>query len=327
VRGGGGVSRDRYQGHVFSPADLAEAVDLDVDQRKAILYAEARLPEWTHWQVLGLPWNASVEAVRAAYIDQVKVFHPDRYPGKKLGSFRTRLERDFRRVTEARDVLTSETLRGAYVLATAPALERTRLDARRLEDERRSAERRSRLGRHNPLLARAERISELMRHGREMMAAGSFIQAANDFQLVASLDTGNAEASALAAEARKQGVAARVAACLEKGQAAEALQSWQGALAAYRAALEIDGSHLRALILASRAATEVGEVGAARDFAEQAVRVQPRSATAHEALGSALEAAGKRADARKALERAVEIDPRLESAKERLKKLRWSFLG
>jgi curved DNA-binding protein CbpA len=208
------LSLDRYQGHVFNPADLAEEVDLDVAQRKAILHAEAKLPEWSHWQVLGLPWNASIEAVRAAYIEQVKIFHPDRYPGRKLGSYRTRLERVFRRVTEARDVLTSE-----------------------------------------------------------------------------------------------------------------ALQSWPGALAAYRAALEIDPSHSRALILASRAATEVGDVGSARELAEQAVRSQPRSAPAHEALGNALEASGKRADARKALERAVEIDPRLESAKERLKKLRWSFLG
>jgi tetratricopeptide (TPR) repeat protein len=321
------LSLDRYQGHLFNPSDLAEAADLDVDQRKAILFAEAKLGEWTHWQVLGLPWNASVEAVRAAYIDQVKVFHPDRYPNKKLGSYRARLERVFRRVTEARDLLTSEPGRGEYVLATAPALERTRIEARRLEDERRSTERRGRLARHNPLLARAERISELMKHGREMMAAGQFIQAANDFQLVASLDANQAEATALAAEARKQGVASRVAACLEKGQAAEALQSWQAALAAYRAALEIDPSQLRALILASHAATEVGDAGSARELAEQAVRIQPRSALAHQALGYALEASGKRSDARKALERAVEIDPRLDSAKERLKKLRWSFLG
>jgi tetratricopeptide (TPR) repeat protein len=321
------VSGDRYQGHLFNPADLSETVDIDVDRRKAILFAEAMLAEWTHWQVLGLPWNASVEAVRAAYIEQVKIFHPDQYSGQKLGSYRTRLERVFRRVTEARDVLAAEDERAAYVLATAPALERTRIEARRLEDERRSAERRGRLARHNPLLARAGRISDLMKHGRDMMAAGSFNQAANDFLLVTSLDQGNAEAAGLAAEARKKATAARVADCIDKGRAAEALGAWHGALAAYRAALEVEPSSIRALVLASRAAIELGDAGAARDFAEQAIRAQPRSAVAHEALGSALEAAGKRSDAKKALERAVEIDPRLESAKDRLKKLRWSFLG
>jgi tetratricopeptide (TPR) repeat protein len=321
------VSGDRYQGHLFNPADLSETVDIDVDRRKAILFAEAMLAEWTHWQVLGLPWNASVEAVRAAYIEQVKIFHPDQYSGQKLGSYRTRLERVFRRVTEARDVLAAEDERAAYVLATAPALERTRIEARRLEDERRSAERRGRMARHNPLLARAGRISDLMKHGRDMLAAGSFGQAANDFQLVTSLDQGNAEAAGLAAEARKKATAARVAECIDKGRAAEAMGAWQAALAAYRSALEVEPSSIRALVLASRAALELGDVGAARDFAEQAVRAQPRSAVAHEALGAALEAAGKRSDAKKALERAVEIDPRLESAKDRLKKLRWSFLG
>jgi tetratricopeptide (TPR) repeat protein len=122
-------------------------------------------------------------------------------------------------------------------------------------------------------------------------------------------------------------VEGRVSECLEKAQAAEAMGGWQGALAAYRAALEIDPVHLRSLLLASRAALELGDGNAARDLAEQALKVQPRSAVAHEALGSALEAIGKKAEARKALERAVEIDPRLDSAKERLKKLRWSFLG
>lgn len=321
------MSGDRYQGHPFNPADLAEAADLDVDRRKAILYAEAKLPGWSHWDVLGLPWNASVEAVRAAYIAQVKIFHPDQYAGKKLGSFRARLERVFRRVTEARDVLTSEEQRADYVVASAPALERTRIEARKLEEERRTGERRGRLARRNPLLARAERIADLLKHGQEAMAAGAFVQAANDFGLVASLDPGHAEAAGLAAQARKQAAAARVAECLEKGHAAEAMGSWQGALAAYRMALEHDPANARVLVLASRAAVELGDAGVARDLAEQAVRAQPRSARAHEALGAALEAMGKRAEAKKALERAVEIDPRLESAKERLKKLRWSFLG
>ncbi len=320
------MNGDRYQGHSFDPAELAEAVDLDVDRRKAILYAEAKLPEWTHWQVLDLPWNASIEAVRVAYIDKVKVFHPDQYAGRKLGSFRTRLERVFRRVTEARDVLTSAEKRPAYVEATAPALERTKMEARRLEEERRTAERRGRLARHNPLMARAERISGLVQHGREMMAAGNYVQAANDFALAASLDPAQAEAAGLAAEARKKVAAARVADCVEKGHAAEAMGSWPGALAAYRAALEFDPGNARVLIQASRAAMETGDAVAARDLAGQAIKAQPRNAQAHEALGAALDAAGQRAEAKKALERAVEIDPRLESAKERLKKMRWSFL-
>jgi tetratricopeptide (TPR) repeat protein len=327
ARGHVSVSGDRYQGHLFDPADLAEPVDLDPERRKEILFAESRLGSWSHWEALGLAWNAPPEAVKAAYLEQVKVFHPDRYAGKKLGSYRARLEKVFRRVTEARDVLSDEARRREYVRASAPAIEVTRMEARKLEDERRSVERRERLARQNPLLARAGRIADLMKRGKEQLAAGRFSQATGDFQLVASLDPGNAEVPALIAEARKLGAAARVAECLERAGEAETLGQWSHALSAYRLALEADPANFRASVLASRAGLQASDVGAAREYGELAVKLAPRNGAAHEALGLALEAIGKKPEARKELERALELDARLETAKERLKKLRWSFLG
>lgn len=321
------MSVERYRGVVFDPADLAEDVDLDVERRKEILFAEARLGTWTHFDLLGLPWNASTEAARAAYVEKVKIFHPDRYPGQRLGSFQARLEKVFRRLTEARDALADETRRAAYARATAPALELAAMAVRTLEDEKRSGERRARLARQNPLLARAGRIAEFMKRGREGMAAGQFSQATNDFLLVASLDTGNREAVELAAECRRRATAGRVQECLEKAAGAETMGQWGQAVQAYRAALELDPSHLKACILGSRAALQQGDGGAARDLAELAVKAAPRNGAAHEALGVALEALGQKGAARKAFERALELDARLETAKERLKKLRWSFLG
>jgi tetratricopeptide (TPR) repeat protein len=321
------LSVDRYQGFVFSPAELTEDVDLDADRRKEILFAEARLSTWTHFDVLGLPWNATVEAARAGYVDKVKLFHPDRYPGKRLGSFRARLEKVFRRLTEARDVLTDETRRAAYARATAPALELASMEARRLGDEKRSEERRARLARQNPLLARAGRVADLMKRGREGMAAGHFSQAANDFLLVAGLDPSNREAAELATECKRRSTAGKVQELIDKATNAETMGQWGQAVAAYRAALELDPDHLKSCIFGSRAALAQGDGGAARELAEQGVKAAPRNGAAHEALGVALEALGKKPDAKKALERAIELDPRLETAKERLKKLRWSFLG
>jgi tetratricopeptide (TPR) repeat protein len=318
---------DPYKGFVFNPADLAEDVDLDEARRKAILHAEAMLATWTHYEVLGLAWNAGAEAARAAYIEKVKLFHPDRYPGKRLGTYRSRLEKVFRRLTEARDVLVDEVRRPAYAKATAPALEATRLAARALEDERRAEERRARLARQNPMLARATRVSDLMKRAKEALAAGQFQQAANDFQLVVSLDPGHREAIELGAEAKKRSMAGRVEGLLEKAQASEALGQPGQALSAYRAALEVDPANLRVCILAARVALKLGDVGSARELAEQGVRAAPRNGAAHEMLGLVHEAAGRKGDAKKALERALELDPKLESAKERLKKLRWSFLG
>lgn len=324
---GGGWVSDRYQGFVFNPADLGEPADLDPERRKEILFLEAHLGDFTHYQVLGLAWNAGADAARAAYIQQVKIFHPDRYPGQKLGSYRARLERIFRRLTEARDLLVDDARRPAYAKATAPALERAKLQARELEDERRSEERRARLARQNPMLARATRVAELLKHGKAALAEGKYQQAANDFQLVVSLDPGHKEAVELAAAARRKAMGGKVDELVEKAQAAEAMGSWSSALGAYRAALEADPASHRAAILGARAALKAGDPMGARSFAEQAVRAAPRNGAAHEALGLALEAAGQKGEAKKALERALELDPKLEGAKERLKKLRWSFLG
>jgi len=321
------LSVDRYRDFVFNPADLAEDVDLDADRRKEILFTEARLPTCTHFDVLGLPWNAPAEAARAAYVERVKLFHPDRYPGKRLGSYRARLEKVFRRLTEARDVLVDEPRRKAYARSTAPALELAAMEARRLEDEKRSGERRARLARQNPLLARAGRVADLMKRGREQLAAGQFAQAANDFLLVSSLDPSNREAAELAAECKRRTSTAKAQEFLEKAGSAEAMGQWGQALATYRAAVELDPTHLKACILGTRAAVELGDGVSAIQLAEQAIQAAPRNGAAHEAKGLALELLGRKADARKAYERAVELDPRLDSAKERLKKLRWSFLG
>ena len=320
------MAGDRFQGFVFNPADLSEDVDLEEDRRREILFADAH-PHWTHFEVLGLPWNARGDAAKAAYLAKVKVFHPDRYAGRRLGSYRARLERVFRRLTEARDVLADDAWRAEYARQTAPPEEFARLEARKLDDERRAEERRARLARTNPLLSRAARIGDLLRRAREAMEAGKFSQASNDLVVLLGLDPDNAEAKRLAADARRRSAAQRAGAHFDQGLEASLTGSWNRALQAFREALTAEPGHLKAAVHGSRAALALGDPAAARELAEVAVRSAPRAGNAHEALGLALAAAGATRDAKRSLERALELDPNLQTARERLKKLRWSFLG
>jgi tetratricopeptide (TPR) repeat protein len=321
------VSGDRYSGFVFNPGDLGEDVDLDQARRREILYVDAKLTELTLWQVLDLPWDAPVAAARAAYLDKVKIFHPDRYAGKRLGSYRARLERIFRKLTEARDTLGDEARRAAYVRKSAPPDEYARFEARKLEDERRTDERRTRLSRNNPLLARAARVAELVQRGKQAFQEGKFSQAATDLQVALSLDPRNAELGTLVADARRKAAATRAADLYDRGVSAEVMGRPAAALASFREALEADPANVRAGAAAARVALELGDLVEARARAEAAVRANPSAALAHEALGVVLEAEGQKKEARRELERALELDPRLGTAKERLKKLRWSFLG
>src|SRR5262249_57303991 len=83
---------------------LNEAVDLDLDRKREILAREALLGR-DDWTVLGLNPGATADAVKLAYFDASRVFHPDRYYGKNLGSFPARLERIFQRLSDAHETL------------------------------------------------------------------------------------------------------------------------------------------------------------------------------------------------------------------------------
>jgi tetratricopeptide (TPR) repeat protein len=302
-------------------AALSEDVDLDVERRKEILLAEAHLDRWSHWEVLGIPWNASSAAARDAYIERVKVFHPDRYAGKRLGSYRARLERVFRRVTEARDVLADEVKRAAYARTSAPPAEFARIEARRLEDERRAEERRARLARQNPLVARVARVQEFVQRGKAAHAEGRFAAAAIALALAQGLDPKNAELAGLAQEARRKAGAVKANELLQKGLEAELVGNAPAALQRYREALEHDPANVRAAAQAAKSALAVGDLASARALAGAAMKAGPRTGIAHEALGLVLEAEGSKREARRELEKALELDPRLEGARERLRKL------
>jgi curved DNA-binding protein CbpA len=321
------VSVDRYKDFVFNPADLAEDVDLDPERRKDILFVHGNLPGWTNWQLLDIPWNASSDEIRAAYRERVKVFHPDRYPGQRLGSYRIRLEQIFQRLTEAKDVLSDDARRAVYARKTAPPEEFARLEVRRLQDEERARERRARLARVNPLVAQASKSADLLQRGKMALGEGRFAQAANDLLTAAGLDPRNAEARELAHEARKRANAEKAKEAYERGLSAEAINNLSLALALFLEAVAADPGNPRYAVQAARASLRLGDLPSARSLAEAAVRAGPRHAPAHEVLGEVLAAQGQGREARKALEAALEIDPKLERARALQKKLRWSFRG
>jgi curved DNA-binding protein CbpA len=321
------VPVDHIESFAFNPADLNEDVDIDVARRKEILFAHAHLGEWDHWKLLGIPWNSGAEEARAAYRERVKVFHPDRYPGQRLGSYRARLEQIFRRLTEAKDLLGDEARRAAYASKTAAPDEFARIEARRLQDEERSKERRARLVRANPLVARAAQVADLIQRGKKAMEESRFSQAANDFMTAAGLDPRNFEAKQLAVEAKKRANADRAREAFDRGLAAEAVNNAPVALAFFLEAVAADPGNPKYAVQAARISLRVGDLQSARTLAETAARVGPRHAPAHEVLGEILLAEGLAKEARKALEKALEIDPDLETARAQLKKLRWSFLG
>ena len=86
---------------------LEEDVDLDVERRKWVLDLHTRLSAITHYEILDVPRDADKKAIKRAYFALAAKLHPDRYFGKKLGSFKPRMEALFARLTRAYDALLS----------------------------------------------------------------------------------------------------------------------------------------------------------------------------------------------------------------------------
>jgi tetratricopeptide (TPR) repeat protein len=88
-------------------AALSETAELEPDDRIRIL-ALARLVELHDpWALLGVPNGAEKKALKRAYFKLSKEVHPDRFYGRKLGTFADRLSVVFEAVSRAYARLTS----------------------------------------------------------------------------------------------------------------------------------------------------------------------------------------------------------------------------
>ena len=113
--------------------ELDEDVEIAVETRKRILVAFHALEGRNHYELLGVERDADKKAIRNAYFELSKLFHPDAYFGKRARQLQgRRWRRVFKRLTEAYEVLGKAKKRAEYdeYLATT---EHTRRAHRTLE--------------------------------------------------------------------------------------------------------------------------------------------------------------------------------------------------
>lgn len=99
---------------LYDRTELEEPADLEHDRKHLILTTYYQLATSNHYELLKVPTTADKKEVKRAYYDVVTVFHPDRYYGKSLGSFKAKLEVIFQRLTEAHDTLARAKSREEY---------------------------------------------------------------------------------------------------------------------------------------------------------------------------------------------------------------------
>ena len=307
-------------------AALAEAVELPLDRKREILAREAALGQ-DHYAVLGLKPGATKQEVSAAYHEASRVFHPDRYFGKQLGSYQGRLERVFRRLAEAHATLVDDAKRDAYLkanprLRVAAAAAGPVRPATSEEEAARAAERRSRLARH-PYLARGAQAKTLVEEARSQLKSGATERALGLLHRAQQLDPRAKASASVRGEAEKQKNAERAKAELTRAKELAAAGDAQGALAGYREVLSLEPSSHEAALAAAQLLFRSGAPAEARSFAQKAVDLRPDHVASLVLLGTVCSLLGMNKLARRHLEEALQRDANNAEAKQLLKKLRW----
>ena len=96
------------------PPELTEDVDLEIETRRYVLDMHAQLDRINFYAVLGVNRTADKKAIKDAYFRLAGLVHPDRYFGKRLGSFKPKMELLFARITQAYETLSKNLSRAEY---------------------------------------------------------------------------------------------------------------------------------------------------------------------------------------------------------------------
>ena len=94
--------------------ELVEDVEIDGELQERIIQAFHHSDKLNHYELLGVGIDAERAEIRKAYFALSKVFHPDAYYGKRLGSFKPKMEVVFRKVTDAYEAVGRSKKREAY---------------------------------------------------------------------------------------------------------------------------------------------------------------------------------------------------------------------
>ena len=304
------------------------SLDLDADLQTRILTFEARLPHASVHEILGVGRDSEPREIKRAYFQLSKQFHPDRYFRRNIGHHALRLDRIFKQVALAYELLSDP--------ASRSEIERSMESGPGPEE---GAHRRSAPGQRESLgpdgeppggyrtpsrMENLERLRSRFKMPKKVLAERRFkarqffdasraaahekrwLEAAASARLAIAFDPWNLEYREQFASIQADVHAARANELLEQAEGA-------GARADALKLLE-EAIHYRPVDAALQAraaglALETGDLERAREYAEGACELEPEEAANPLLLFRVLHRAGDRAGAQRALNAAGKLAP------------------
>ena len=278
-------------------------IDLPAELQRELRDLESRLTPLTHYELLGVPADADGGAIRRAYLEKSKRFHPDAWYRKALGEFGPLLSKWFQRLSAAYQVLSDEETRNAYDQEHRKDLSQSEREAvarrelSRAEQERRGREGRERLLRSKGF-ARIGAARKLFEEAQQLAQNGERGNAIAALKAARELDPNRKEIAQRMVELEREQARARAQSALLVARERDEKGLWVQAIAAYSAAFQNDPSLFAAALGAARAAMENGDLQLSSTWASRAVELNPADAGARFLLARAFKALGMKARAR-----------------------------
>ena len=320
---------------VIDESALDEGLDIDLDVQRRILTYEASLGRPYH-ELLGVEPGSEPKTVKRAYFKLSKEFHPDRYFRREIGSYAERLDRIFKKVLEAHEILSDpELCQVENHTPSAPVEEAAPVDAasvpeppaadaqtgaqpgtekakpakpRPLTKLERLKQRMPFKINHAAIHARRQQADEIFRAAQSSQQAGRLQEAEASIRIAISFDPARAEfkealgsLKIAAAGARAPNLLAKPSERMSDTELFEALRLIEDVLPYRPHDPELNER-------AGRICLRLEKYDEARDYLETLLIRQPESAVAYTMLGKIHKALGDLDEAVKAFETALKFD-------------------
>lgn len=311
------------------------SLDLPVEMQQRVIDFESLLGRPYH-EILGVARDADPKAIKQAYFGLSKVFHPDRYFRRNLGPYAPRVERIFKKVLEAYELLSDPATRAEVQrdVSAAPASEASAASAAAPastgaskplapDAARRLRARLGALGQQRRVLEERKRKAKtFFESGMAAFRKERWLEAAGSVRLAIAFDPDNEIYHAEFADVQRKAHEERARHLLKEADGCYELSDYKEALRLYEEALHFRPFDAELAHKTGRLSWKLGaDLRKAKEYALAACELMPDNALYHKTLGLIYKAAGLGQNAKRELQTALRLDPKDAEAKQELKTL------
>ena len=317
---------------------LDPSLDIDCDVQRRILEFELSLSRPYH-DLLGVPAGADPKVVKRAYFKLSKEFHPDRYFRRQIGPYTQRLERIFKKVLEAHEILSDPELclvANQVEAAVAEAVDLVPTVATSVVEQapptqvkppetiptsasRPESKPLSKLDRlrqrmpfkidHAAMSARRSRALEIFRAAQVSLEAGRLNEAEANIRIAITFDPGRAEFKEALGSLRIRAAGDRAMKLLATPSDRMSDNELRDAMQLIEDVLPYRPHDPELNTRAAQVCLQLRKYDEAVEFTQTLLEGAPEVASHHSLLGRIERARGDIKAAKKAFEAAIELDP------------------